>query len=92
MYAKPQEESMAGHPTDELQSFHQFLGDKLGGGIQLSPEEALDAWRQLHPDEHELDQECEAIREALVDIANGDTGIPFDEFDRDFRRRHNLPS
>jgi hypothetical protein len=36
--------------------------------------------------------EISAIEEALTDMANGDHGIPFDEFDRDFRKRHNLPA
>ena len=32
-----------------------------------------------------------AIEEALADVARGDRGISFDEFDRDFRNRHQLP-
>jgi hypothetical protein len=38
-----------------------------------------------------LDEEVAAIGEALDDMAKGDKGFPFDEFDRDFRKRHNLP-
>ena len=33
-----------------------------------------------------------AIKEALDDMANGDAGMPFDDFDREFRRRHQLPA
>jgi len=33
-----------------------------------------------------------AIREALDDMAKGERGIPFEEFDREFRKRHNLPA
>ena len=29
---------------------------------------------------------------ALDDMAKGDHGMPFDEFDREFRKRHNLPA
>jgi hypothetical protein len=83
-------------PTElivELREFHRFLTDKLkADGIDLSPEEALDEWRRLHPQAHALDEEVAAIREALDDMATGDRGIPFDEFDRDFRKRHNLPA
>jgi hypothetical protein len=78
---------------EELREFHRFLTDKLiTNGSDLSPEEALDEWRRLHPQTQVLDEEVTAIREALDDMAKGDRGIPFDEFDRDFRKRHNLPT
>jgi hypothetical protein len=79
--------------TEELRDFHRFLADKLGADeTELSPEEALDEWRQLHPSAHSHDDEVAAIREALDDLAKGDRGVPFDQFDREFRRRHNLPA
>jgi len=83
---------MPGQLLEELRDFHQFLGTKLkDGGIDCSPEEALDEWRRLHPDVQAL-EDLAAIGEALEDVANGDRGMPFDEFDRDFRKRHNLPA
>jgi hypothetical protein len=82
---------MPAETTEELREFHRFLTDKLSvDGIDLSPEEALDEWRQRHPQTQAFDEEVAAIREALDDVAKGDQGIPFDEFDRDFRKRHNL--
>lgn len=79
--------------TDELREFHRFLTDKVrGDGIDQSPEEALDEWRRLNPQARAVDEEAAAIREALDDIAKGDRGILFDEFDHDFRKRHNLPA
>ena len=84
---------MPGEMVEELREFHRFLTDKLStNGIDLSPEEALDEWRRAHPQSREFDEEVAAIREALDDIAKGDRGISFDEFDRDFRKRHNLPA
>ena len=78
---------------DELRAFHRFLSDKLSAAaIDLSPEEALDEWRRLHPQTQGFDEEVAAIREALDDMVRGDRGIPFHEFDRDFRKRHNLPA
>jgi hypothetical protein len=78
---------------EELRAFHRFLTEKLGAdGIDLSPEEALDEWRRLHPQAEAFDEDVAAIQEALDDMAKGDRGIPFDEFDRDFRKRHNLPT
>jgi len=47
--------------------------------------------RRLHPQGEELDEDAAAIQEALDDMAKGDDGIAFDEFDREFRKRHNLP-
>jgi hypothetical protein len=55
------------------------------------PEEALDEWRRLRVDAQAADEEVAAIQQALTDMVNGDRGIPFDEFDRGFRKRHNLP-
>ena len=77
----------------ELREFHRFLTDKLSAdGIDLSPEEALDEWRRLHPQSQAFDEDVAAIQEALADMAKGDCGIPFDQFDCDFRERHNSPA
>ncbi len=76
----------------ELDEFHKFLGHHLrNGGARLSPEEALDEWRRLHPDHDANDEDVAAIREALDDLANGDQGMLFEDFDREFRKRHGLP-
>jgi hypothetical protein len=84
---------MPSEMIDELRDLHRFLTDKLrADGIDLSPEEALDEWRRLHPQTQASDEEIAAIREALDDMAKGDRGIPFDQFDREFRKRHNLPA
>jgi hypothetical protein len=76
---------------NELREFHGFLAEKLkNGGADLSPEEALDEWRQLHPDPEEFEDDVAAIQPALDDVANGDTGIPLEEFDREMRKQFNL--
>ena len=75
---------MSSQTIEELREFHRFLTDKLkADGIDLSPEEALDEWRRLHPQAQALDEDVAAIREALDDLAKGDRGIPFEEFDLD---------
>ena len=82
---------MPPNTAEELRDFHRFLGAKLGAdNLDLSPEEALDEWRRQHP--QSFDDDVAAVREALDDVTNGDRGIAFDEFDRDFRNRHNLPA
>jgi hypothetical protein len=79
--------------VEELREFHRFLTEKVGANAaDLSPEEALDEWRRLHPSPAALDEDAQAIREALDDVANGDRGMPFDQFDREFRQRRNLPA
>ena len=78
--------------TSELREFHRFLSAKLAnGGDELLPEEALDEWRQLHPEPWDDEDSVAAIQAALDDVANGDKGMPFDEFDREFRKQHNIP-
>jgi hypothetical protein len=84
---------MASKMVEDLRDFHRFLTDKLTvDGIDLSPEEALDEWRRSTPETQSCDEDVAAIQEALDDMAKGDRGIPFDQFDRDFRNRHNLPT
>ena len=52
---------------------------------------AFDEWCGQRPDPQCDADEAEAIAKALSDLANGDCGIPYEEFDRDFRKRHGLP-
>ncbi len=83
---------MPAQVIDGLRDFHHFLSEKLSAGrIDCSPEEALDEWRRLHPDSQASNEDVAAIQEALTEMADDDRGIPFAEFDRDFRKRHNLP-
>ena len=83
---------MPSHAIQELREFHRFLTEKVdSAAVDLSPEEALDEWRRLHPPA-DASEDAAAIREALDDLATGDRGIPFDQFDREFRKRHNLPA
>jgi hypothetical protein len=82
----------APYPTD-LRRFHQFVAEKVSSGSDnLSPEEVLDQWRNLHPAPGATDpDELAAIQEAVDDLEAGDKGIPFEDFDREFRARRNLP-
>jgi hypothetical protein len=75
----------------DLQSFHQFIGQQLESGqARLSPEEALEAWRLQHRSPEEYSEDVQAIREALADMEAGDTGTPLDVFLAEFRKRHKL--
>jgi hypothetical protein len=77
----------------DLSEFHRYIGDKINRGeTSLSPEQVLDEWRTLQPDCDAAESDLAAIQEALDDMAKGDLGIPFEEFDRAFRMRNALPS
>jgi hypothetical protein len=78
--------------TADLTGFHAFVGEQLKQGkLGLSPEEALDIWRTDHPLPEDFEETVEALREALDDLKAGDLGRPFEEFDVEFRARHNIP-
>jgi hypothetical protein len=78
--------------SSELRSFHAFLTDKLNNGsADLLPEEVLEQWRELHPEPFDDEDDVAAIQAALDDVARGDKGMPFDEFDREFRKQHKIP-
>jgi hypothetical protein len=80
---------MATGSESELRAFHGFLQQKLTSGLsQLSPEEALDLWRDEHPAGDEYGSAVAAIKEAIADMEAGDTGMDLSEFDRQFRQRH----
>lgn len=83
---------MNAQSLDDLRDFHRFVGEKVSNGAgSLSPEEVLDEWRILHPDPKAVEEDMAAIQQAIEDMENGDTGILFAEFDRDFRARRMLP-
>jgi hypothetical protein len=64
----------------ELRDFHRFIGAKLkNGSAHASPEEALEEWRDQHPEGVEFEDDTEAIQEAIDDMLNGDTGRPYKE-------------
>jgi hypothetical protein len=78
--------------TAELVSFHEFLSQRLkAGDDKLTPEEAVDIWRSAHPLPEDFEDTVAALREALEDLDAGDVGQPLEEFDAEFRARHNLP-
>jgi hypothetical protein len=85
------ERAMALETNNELADFHVFLGERLkNGGTHLSPEEALDEWRMLRPERDDLQASVAAVQRALEQAERGE-GLSLEEFDRQFRQRHNLP-
>lgn len=75
----------------DLLSFHQFVAEQLRLGIPYSsPEEVLEAWRLQNRTPEEMAEDVQAIREALADMASGDTGTPVEVYLAEFRKRHDL--
>ncbi|MEX0712475.1 MAG: hypothetical protein WD278_09005 [Pirellulales bacterium] len=82
---------MVSETFNELASFHRFISDRLQrDDTRLSPEEALELWRSQHPSPEEYSETVDALREALGDMERGDTGMPLEQFDHEFRRRRNI--
>jgi hypothetical protein len=75
-------------PPTELEMFHQFQEDLLEQGHRdLAPEEVLSLWQTCRDDYAET---VRAIQEGLDDVAAGRVQ-PLDEFQREFRAKHNIP-
>ena len=75
----------------ELTSFHEFLGKKISEfGTVASPEEMLDLWRATHPCESEFQDDLKAVQSAFDEMKAGDIGVPLDDFDLDFRKKHSV--
>jgi len=81
---------MATDNSGELSAFHKFVGSQLESGSNLSPQEAVDQWRAMHPSEDEMDDIEALVQEAIDDIATGDKGIPFDEVLAEIETRFGL--
>jgi hypothetical protein len=83
---------MNSQTSDELREFYEFLRAKLGNGVvDLSPEQVLDEWRDLHPDQEGLLESISAVRQALADMAAGDKGRSLDVVLAELRMRYRLP-
>jgi hypothetical protein len=79
--------------VNELREFHRFLGAKLeNGGADLLPEEALEEWRQIHPEPWDDEDDVAAIQAALDDRDRGEKGISLEELDRQIRKEFNFPA
>ena len=82
---------MSASVENELVNFHHFVAERLERGEgDLSPEQALDLWRAEHPNPDEFGDAVQELREAIADMEAGDTGLPLDQFDREFRARHDI--
>ncbi len=76
---------MSSEASNELVSFHQFIGLALARGeTTLSPEELLLQWRSERP----LEGDTLAVYEALQDVAAGDTGTALEDYEPRLLAQH----
>ncbi len=84
---------MATEPPTELTQFQQFVTRQIEKGhTSLTPEECLELWRIEHPSQQLAEDDLKAIKAAIIDLNNGDRGIPAEEFVNSLRAKHNLPA
>lgn len=76
--------------SSDFSGFVQFAAAQLQAGTELTPEQAVEQWRAMHPSEDEAADLEAAIQEAIDDMEAGQKGIPFEEFKREFRLRNGL--
>jgi hypothetical protein len=75
---------------NELLKFHLFLGQQIESKQCISPEEAVELWRELHPSAEQIEDDRQAILEALEELNSGEEGMSLEEFDQEFRRQNGL--
>lgn len=76
----------------DLPEFVEFARAQVGnGGSRLTPEEVLDLWRAEHPLALEMAESVAAIRRAIGQADRGE-GTSWEDFDRSFRERHQIPT
>jgi ATP-dependent exoDNAse (exonuclease V) beta subunit len=69
---------MATDPNSDFQAFVHFVVEQQQRGVPLTPEEAVEQFRESHP--YDDDEELIAdVQEALDSMAAGDKGVPAQE-------------
>jgi hypothetical protein len=77
--------------AQELQSFYQFAEGRLqtAGSSQTLDDLYLE-WRACHPAPGELEGNVLAVRAALRDMDDGETGRRIEDFATEFRKRNGI--
>jgi hypothetical protein len=84
--------TMATERANDLRTFKGFIEEKLSnGGSDLTLDEALVHWDIENQTDEERQATLRAIGDGLADVEAGRTR-PFEEFDREFRSKHGLPT
>jgi hypothetical protein len=83
---------MSVDPNSELVRFNEFLLRQIEQKVPLTPEEALDLWREENPMSQEIAHDRMAVRAALRDADEGDIGVSLEELDRAIRMKLGMSS
>ncbi|MCA9076237.1 MAG: hypothetical protein KDA93_14505 [Planctomycetaceae bacterium] len=75
----------------QVDSFYRFASEQIRESeSDLSMAELFDLWQLQSPDESELAESVSAVKAALADMEQGDTGRPLHEFFSELRHRHGM--
>jgi len=75
---------------DQIDSVHRFATERLLEGNDLTIDALFELWRMQNTTAEERKADLLAVKAALRDMQSGDTGQPFEEFDRECCRRNGL--
>lgn len=65
---------------NQIDSFHDFATQQVSnGGAGLSIEQLFDLWHEQQPSAEELTESVAAVKAALKDMEDGDTGRPVED-------------
>ncbi len=77
----------------QIDSFYELATRQIRAGHgDLSLAELFDLWQVQHPSARELAESVAAVKSALSDMEQGDTGRHIDEFVDDMRTRYGISS
>ena len=83
---------MSTERANDLQAFMSFIDQQLEhGGTLPTLDEALSRWEYENSSEEEREETRAAIHRGLADLDAGRVR-PLEEFDREFRARHGMPT
>jgi hypothetical protein len=84
------DENMSASSMTELEAFHHFVGAQLQQcKLALTPEDALDLFRQQQMTDAELGCSVAAVERALAQADRGE-GVGLDEAVQQLREKHGL--
>jgi hypothetical protein len=81
---------MATERGQDLHAFKSFLDQQLVAETVPTVDEVIARWDYENETDEERAATVQAVREALADMAAGDTGVPAREVISELRRKHNL--
>jgi len=76
--------------SSDYSAFVQFAAAQLQAGTEITPEQAVEQWRAMHPSDDEMSDIEALVQEAIDDVAAGDKGIPFDDVLKEIEMRYGM--